>query len=1098
MGGRAVGATPPGGLPTDLVVPPPRRLGDADFDRRVGLVRGLYFGPLGDATSVGGNFGRLAGIGRQVTFTLPTLRPASSWRTCGHRVFPCACSVTGGTGLVGRRVVARLRDRGDEVVVLSRRPGTGTVTGDPTVAGPWVDELAGCDGVIHLAGEPIAAHRWTTNFARRCSTAEFKVRGSSRSAGRWLAEGPGYRGTFTYTPDASFTGTDSFTYIRCAARNETVCPSPPATVTIRRASVPRVVSISAPSPTSGDPFVIELSEPVRGVDGSRVQLRAPGSSSPVEVSYQCQAVLPPSAEWSFGTVITSPCGPAVVANRIVVTPTVPLVSPALYTVVLNPTGTAMPGVNTGLQLPRTERTIAVTAPQGVAPQIVQQPEDLTVRPLGDSAVFSAPVLGNPQPIAQWQVSSDGGGSWSDLPTKLGATLVVRPEDAVDGDRYRVTFSNQFGSVTSRVATLAVGNAPVVTLHPTDRTNESLVTPSFSFTAAADGIPAPSVQWEESTDSGRTWADLPGETSTTLTRIGAGIDGALYRARFSNNAGTVRSNPAEVFVVPPFQERPTVTDAPDDVLVYEYGIAAFSAEVAGSPAPSVQWQWALPGSDEFVDIPDQTSPTIEVQGDPGTSGTRLRVAVRNAAGRVYSSYATLTVTPRPVPAPPTVTTDPADVTVDEGADARFSVEVAGSPDPVVIWQTSADGGASWSLEQTQTGPTYVIGAVTPDQDGLHVRAIALNEGGPAVSEAAVLTVVPDPHPTLALPATIDAVATGPGGAAVDYEATASDNDPAAPTVTCTPASGSLFPVGETEVSCRAEDALGHEVTGTFLVRVAAAPQDISAPVLAAAPTRVPAPNALGWNSSPVTLTWEWSDVGSGVDPTRCTTSRVVTTTGSVTATCTDKAGNRATSPATTVRIDLVAPTLAPRVPATLLLGASAKATPGAADTGGSGLASASCEAITTATVGTRTVRCTATDRAGTTTSVSRSYTVLARVLSLVNPPRSGFVAARATTLTARFTLAGARGPLSKSASAALAAAKVVRVALTGPRIAAGSPLTARCRWKSGASTFACPLALPKRLATGRGNPYTLTVQLRTAPGSWTTAPGNRNKVTLYLH
>ena len=356
-----------------------------------------------------------------------------------------------------------------------------------------------------------------------------------------------YRGTFTYTPDASFTGTDSFTYIRCAARNETVCPSPPATVTIRRASVPRVVSISAPSPTSGDPFVIELSEPVRGVDGSRVQLRAPGSSSPVEVSYQCQAVLPPSAEWSFGTVITSPCGPAVVANRIVVTPTVPLVSPALYTVVLNPTGTAMPGVNTGLQLPRTERTIAVTAPQGVAPQIVQQPEDLTVRPLGDSAVFSAPVLGNPQPIAQWQVSSDGGGSWSDLPTKLGATLVVRPEDAVDGDRYRVTFSNQFGSVTSRVATLAVGNAPVVTLHPTDRTNESLVTPSFSFTAAADGIPAPSVQWEESTDSGRTWADLPGETSTTLTRIGAGIDGALYRARFSNNAGTVRSNPAEVFV-----------------------------------------------------------------------------------------------------------------------------------------------------------------------------------------------------------------------------------------------------------------------------------------------------------------------------------------------------------------------------------------------------------------------------------------------------------------------------------------------------------------------------------------------------------------------
>lgn len=82
--------------------------------------------------------------------------------------------VTGGTGLVGRRVVGRLRDRGDEVVVLSRSPdaanrlpaGTRVVPGDPTVSGPWQDELAGCDGVVHLAGEPIAGHRWTADFKK--------------------------------------------------------------------------------------------------------------------------------------------------------------------------------------------------------------------------------------------------------------------------------------------------------------------------------------------------------------------------------------------------------------------------------------------------------------------------------------------------------------------------------------------------------------------------------------------------------------------------------------------------------------------------------------------------------------------------------------------------------------------------------------------------------------------------------------------------------------------------------------------------------------------------------------------------------------------
>src|SRR4051812_4501694 len=83
--------------------------------------------------------------------------------------------VTGGTGLVGRRVVARLRDRGDDAIVLSRSlaaagrmpAGTHFISGDPPAAGPWLDELAACDGVIHLAGEPITGHRWTTAFRRK-------------------------------------------------------------------------------------------------------------------------------------------------------------------------------------------------------------------------------------------------------------------------------------------------------------------------------------------------------------------------------------------------------------------------------------------------------------------------------------------------------------------------------------------------------------------------------------------------------------------------------------------------------------------------------------------------------------------------------------------------------------------------------------------------------------------------------------------------------------------------------------------------------------------------------------------------------------------
>ena len=76
-------------------------------------------------------------------------------------------TVTGATGLIGTRLVAALRERGDEVTVLSRRPedaqrvlGVDAVGWRPEAEPAPVEALAGRDGVVHLAGESIA-QRWT-------------------------------------------------------------------------------------------------------------------------------------------------------------------------------------------------------------------------------------------------------------------------------------------------------------------------------------------------------------------------------------------------------------------------------------------------------------------------------------------------------------------------------------------------------------------------------------------------------------------------------------------------------------------------------------------------------------------------------------------------------------------------------------------------------------------------------------------------------------------------------------------------------------------------------------------------------------------------
>ena len=69
-------------------------------------------------------------------------------------------TVTGAGGLIGSRLVATLRARGDEVTILSRSGAGGAVRWDPQAEIAPGEPLEGRDAIVHLAGEPIA-QRWT-------------------------------------------------------------------------------------------------------------------------------------------------------------------------------------------------------------------------------------------------------------------------------------------------------------------------------------------------------------------------------------------------------------------------------------------------------------------------------------------------------------------------------------------------------------------------------------------------------------------------------------------------------------------------------------------------------------------------------------------------------------------------------------------------------------------------------------------------------------------------------------------------------------------------------------------------------------------------
>ena len=86
---------------------------------------------------------------------------------------PMKIFITGGSGLLGSRLIKGLIAKGHSVAALVRDGknatrlndlGAALIEGDATQAGPWLQTMKSCDAVIHLAGENIFARRWTSAF----------------------------------------------------------------------------------------------------------------------------------------------------------------------------------------------------------------------------------------------------------------------------------------------------------------------------------------------------------------------------------------------------------------------------------------------------------------------------------------------------------------------------------------------------------------------------------------------------------------------------------------------------------------------------------------------------------------------------------------------------------------------------------------------------------------------------------------------------------------------------------------------------------------------------------------------------------------------
>jgi hypothetical protein len=125
----------------------------------------------------------------------------------------------------------------------------------------------------------------------------------------------------------------------------------------------------------------------------------------------------------------------------------------------------------------------------------------------------------------------------------------------------------------------------------------------------------------------------------------------------------------------------------------------------------------------------------------------------------------------------------------------------------------------------SGSTFGINPTTSKTTT--VSCTAADPAGNTAAGSFTATVQDTTPPVLSLPGNLTVNATGPSGATITYTATATDIVDVTDPVTCMPASGSLFAIGTTTVTCSATDAHGNTAAPkTFTVTVENASQQVA--------------------------------------------------------------------------------------------------------------------------------------------------------------------------------------------------------------------------------------------------------------------------------
>lgn len=293
-----------------------------------------------------------------------------------------------------------------------------------------------------------------------------------------------------------------------------------------------------------------------------------------------------------------------------------------------------------------------------------------------------------------------------------ATYTLSAVTTNDQANYTVRVANNYGAVTSDVATLTVVVPPTVSVQPKSVTTNS--GSRITLAVGTAGTPPFSYQWRKD------GLNLPGGTLNAFTLTSAQPeDSGAYSIQVFNAAGAATSSNAVVRV----GVAPVITQGATSVTVVVGQTATFSIVATGTP---LNYYWRK----GTTLIAGATNATLRLENVAKTTAGYYTVQVSNFLGSAINQGAVLVVND-----PMAITLQPQDLTVPEGTNVILRVAVTGTGPYRFQWRKD---GLPLALTSATSANLNLAGVEVEDSGGYDV--VVTNNWSAVTSRVATLKVM----------------------------------------------------------------------------------------------------------------------------------------------------------------------------------------------------------------------------------------------------------------------------------------------------------------------------------------------------------------------